>query len=69
MLRVIPNKKELGLALKKDAKAVTEALEGLAEDDAECLRKTLESGQPGSVTVGDQKFEVGGGARGHVCLK
>lgn len=59
VLRVLPNKKELGLALKKDAKPVTEALEALAEDDAECLRKTLESGKPGSITVGDQKFEVG----------
>lgn len=58
VLRVLPNKKELGLALKKDAKAVTEALEALTEEDADCLRKTLESGQKGSVAVGDKNFEV-----------
>jgi hypothetical protein len=43
-LKVSANKKELGVAFKKDAKAIAEALESLPEDEAECLRKTLESG-------------------------
>lgn len=38
------NKKELGVAFKKDAKTVADALEALPEDEADCLRKTLESG-------------------------
>jgi len=44
-LKVTANKKELGVAFKKDAKVVAEALESLPEDEAECLRKTLESGE------------------------
>lgn len=43
-LTVTANKKELGLAFKRDAKAVADALEALPEDEADCLRKTLESG-------------------------
>jgi hypothetical protein len=43
-LKVTANKKELGATFKKDAKAIAEALEALPEDEAECLRKTLESG-------------------------
>lgn len=43
-LQVTANKKELGVAFKKDAKAIADALEGLPEDEADCLRKTLESG-------------------------
>lgn len=38
------NKKELGVAFKRDAKAIADALEALPEDEADCLRKTLESG-------------------------
>lgn len=33
-----PNKKELGLAYKRDAKAVADALEALGEEDAMCLK-------------------------------
>jgi hypothetical protein len=41
---VTASKKELGTAYKKDAKALADALEALPEDEADCLRKTLESG-------------------------
>jgi hypothetical protein len=41
------------LLLLQDAKAVTEALEALPEEEAECLRKTLESNGKGSVTAAD----------------
>ncbi|WIA35437.1 hypothetical protein OEZ86_003878 [Tetradesmus obliquus] len=59
VLRVIPNKKEMGTAFKKDAKAVTEALEALPEEEAECLRKSLEADGKGSVTSADgTKFTV-----------
>jgi hypothetical protein len=42
--QVTANKKELGVAFKKDAKTIADALEALPEDEADCLRKTLESG-------------------------
>lgn len=44
-LQVTANKKELGVAFKKDAKAISDALDALPEDEADCLRKTLESGE------------------------
>lgn len=44
-LKVTANKKELGVSYKKDAKAIADALEALPEDEADCLRKTLESGE------------------------
>lgn len=44
-LKVTANKKELGVSYKKDAKAIADALESLPEDEAECLRKTLEAGE------------------------
>jgi glycyl-tRNA synthetase (class II) len=44
-LKVTANKKELGTAFKKDAKTIADALEALPEDEAECLRKSLESGK------------------------
>jgi hypothetical protein len=43
-VQVTANKKELGVAFKKDAKTIADALEALPEDEADCLRKTLESG-------------------------
>eukprot|EP00775_Hariotina_reticulata_P009703 gene9703-9862_t len=58
VLSVVANKKEIGQAYKKDAKAIVEALEALAEDDADCLKKTLESGKSGSVAAGGQKFDI-----------
>ena len=33
-----PNKKELGLTFKREAKQVAEALEALGEEDAMCLK-------------------------------
>lgn len=36
--RVIPNKKELGVAFKKDAKAISDALDALSEEDALCMK-------------------------------
>jgi hypothetical protein len=41
---VTPNKKELGVAYKRDAKAVADALEGLGEEDAMCLKVRRRSG-------------------------
>jgi hypothetical protein len=35
---VTPNKKELGLAFKREAKPVADALEALGEEDALCLK-------------------------------
>ena len=41
----------MGDDVLQDAKAIVEALEALAEDDADCLKKTLESGMaaPGCI--------------------
>jgi glycyl-tRNA synthetase len=36
--RVVPNKQALGMAFKKEAKAVVEALEALGEEDVLCLK-------------------------------
>lgn len=53
-----PNKKELGLAFKRDAKAVADALEALGEEDALCLKSELEAGRPGKVVVDGKAVEV-----------
>jgi len=57
--RVIPNKQALGMAFKKEAKAVVEALEGLCEEDVLCLKSSLDAGKAGSIKVGGQTVEVG----------
>jgi len=42
----------------EDAKTIADALEALPEDEADCLRKTLESGKSGSVSAGGQSYDV-----------
>jgi hypothetical protein len=41
---VTPNKKELGLGFKRDAKAVADALEALGVEDAMCLKVRADLG-------------------------
>ena len=53
-----PNKKELGLAFKRDAKAVADALEALGEEDALCLKAELEAGKSGKVVVDGAAVDV-----------
>lgn len=56
-LQVTLNRKELGLAFKKDGKAVTEYLESLTECEAMELKAKLEQG-PAEVKVGGQAFSI-----------
>lgn len=55
---VTPNKKELGLAFKRDAKAVADALEALGEEDAMCLKSDLDAGKSGKLVVDGNSLEV-----------
>ncbi|GBF92515.1 hypothetical protein Rsub_04619 [Raphidocelis subcapitata] len=55
---VTPNKKELGLGFKRDAKAVADALEALGEEDAMCLKSDLDAGKPGKVVVDGKAVQV-----------
>lgn len=57
LLKITPNKKELGLAFKKDGKAIIEYLESLTECDALELKAKLESGAA-SITVDGSSFEI-----------
>ena len=51
--QIAPNRKEIGVAFKKEAKAVTEYLEGMSECDALELKAKLEAGS-GTITVDKQ---------------
>ena len=42
--QIVPNRKEIGVAFKKEAKAVTDYLEGMAECDAMELKVSAEGG-------------------------
>lgn len=55
---VTPNKKELGLAFKRDAKAVADALEALGEEDAMCLKSDLDAGKAGKLVVDGNTLEI-----------
>eukprot|EP00877_Chromochloris_zofingiensis_P008694 jgi/Chrzof1/4078/Cz13g19120.t1 len=57
--RVIPNKKELGVAFKKDAKAISDALDALSEEDALCMKADLDAGKPAKLDVAGSSFELG----------
>lgn len=51
--QIAPNRKEIGVAFKKEAKAVTDYLEAMSECDALELKAKLESGS-GTITVDKQ---------------
>jgi glycyl-tRNA synthetase len=58
-ITVLPNKKELGKALKREAGKVGDALSALSDEQALALKATLESGGPATVCVDgvDMKIE------------
>ncbi|KAI8468120.1 MAG: hypothetical protein J3K34DRAFT_428181 [Monoraphidium minutum] len=55
---VTPNKKELGLTFKREAKAVADALEALGDEDAMCLKSDLDAGKAGKVVVDGKALEI-----------
>ncbi|KAJ9512986.1 hypothetical protein QJQ45_029195 [Haematococcus lacustris] len=58
MVKVTVAKKEVGTAFKKDAKAVTDCLEGLGECDAMELKAKLEASGSAEVKAGDATYKV-----------
>lgn len=58
VVSVVANKKEVGLAFKKDQKAVMEHLEGLCQDDALCMKAQLEAGKDVVIKVGGNSFTL-----------
>ena len=53
MFQIAPNRKEIGVAFKKEAKAVTDYLEAMSECDALELKAKLKAGS-GTITVDKQ---------------
>lgn len=57
VVKINPNRKEIGVAFKKDGKAITEHLEGLSECDALELKTKLEAGAA-SITIDGNSFAI-----------
>ena len=58
VLTILPNKKELGKLFKKDAKAISDALEALPECDALEMAGKLVAGGSAALAVDGQSFEM-----------
>ena len=52
------DKKELGKAYKRNAKAIIDALEGMSDEDKGCLQSNLEAGKPCKVTVDGADYPI-----------
>lgn len=58
VITVVPNKRELGKALKREAGKVAEALEALSDEKALELKSTLEAGNPRNICVEGKDMEI-----------
>ena len=58
VVKVITNKKELGVAFKKDQKAVSEALEALSDAEALAFKAELEASGSGTLKTCSQTFTI-----------
>ena len=56
---VVPNKKLMGKALKKDNKVVCDHLAALSNEDAAAIGATLAGGESATVTVNGKEFTLG----------
>ena len=58
VLVVAADKREIGKTYKRDAKAITEALESLSEEDKACMQADLAAGKACKVTLADIDYPI-----------